>query len=537
MQVAFSDIATNYDIKLRFRVDDAREFFVERDDSELGFPERRKTDTFGPGLYIECRRNSINDEDCMSCYLYAGLYPYPGPVSWSVVGESLQGDIRYFEHSTTHTFTSGFGIGWGDALSKTKHWDELETLRQENALYITVTVQARLGFTACPSKCLDVSHKVVTTERPCDLQFVAYSARSRTGELSDSHELFADRETINKTCPQLAKYLKHPNRPHRMVSGLFLEADLHMDSSTDDRANIISCTADGSDSDFEDELNLESTQSVVGEDNDFIVAENDEAPVTADPSIGGTSHHGDTNGTVPWDAPPSDDASEWIFDDFEPAANVNEVVHPSGEVETEQEPDPLVVPADITDGKTTGSCESPPHCATQRTLPITTVVGAASSTWEAFLFYLYTDAVVFTPLTSRGQDTRKAFIADYKEKNPHRPAPCSCKSMYRLAYKLGMAELKALALKDLGSQISKENVVAEVFTEFTSEYEEVKNVEVKVLKEHWAELKNTKQVLEIFVKIARGDIPHAAGIMAAIHREDEPATGGFASLGTQERSQ
>ena len=53
--------------------------------------------------------------------------------------------------------------------------------------------------------------------------------------------------------------------------------------------------------------------------------------------------------------------------------------------------------------------------------------------WEALLFYLYTGTVAFAPLRSRGEKRRREYIESYQRKNPRRPAPCSCKSIYRLA--------------------------------------------------------------------------------------------------------
>ena len=102
---------------------------------------------------------------------------------------------------------------------------------------------------------------------------------------------------------------------------------------------------------------------------------------------------------------------------------------------------------------------------------------------------MYTGAITFAPLRSRGENARKDFIATYKAKNPHRPAPCSCKSIYRIAsivrdiydpprwsnepdlngLQLDMQDLQMLALKELGSQLSKDNIVMEVFTYFTSQ--------------------------------------------------------------------
>lgn len=96
-----------------------------------------------------------------------------------------------------------------------------------------------------------------------------------------------------------------------------------------------------------------------------------------------------------------------------------------------------------------------------------------------------------------------------------------------------MKELQALALKYFASQISKENVVSELFTKFTSEwvpvtqsslllisrrprYQDIMDVELGVLREHWEELKHTEQVLGLSARIVRGELPHAMSLLAAI---------------------
>lgn len=89
-----------------------------------------------------------------------------------------------------------------------------------------------------------------------------------------------------------------------------------------------------------------------------------------------------------------------------------------------------------------------------------------------------------------------------------------------------------MALKNLEEQISKENVVAEIFTKFTSRwvslgygypasqrlyrYEEVQKVELHVLREHWEELKHTEQVSDVSARIVRGELPHVTGVLAAL---------------------
>ncbi|KZT11404.1 uncharacterized protein LAESUDRAFT_268755 [Laetiporus sulphureus 93-53] len=61
---------------------------------------------------------------------------------------------------------------------------------------------------------------------------------------------------------------------------------------------------------------------------------------------------------------------------------------------------------------------------------------------------------------------------------PHKTVSCSPKSMYRLAEKYGLAELKQLALNNIRAQLCVQNILVELFSDFTSRYLEVHQLEV-----------------------------------------------------------
>ncbi|KAH9943866.1 hypothetical protein B0H21DRAFT_823409 [Amylocystis lapponica] len=141
------------------------------------------------------------------------------------------------------------------------------------------------------------------------------------------------------------------------------------------------------------------------------------------------------------------------------------------------------------------------------------VTGVASTTWEAFLFYTYTGTVTFAPLKSGGEVARRSFLDACRLDNPDRPVPCSCKSMYRLADEIGLDVLKVLALDHLRSQLSAESILAEIFSSFTSRYEEVKKIELHALTNFWHDLNGKPVSTEIFARIASGIYPHASWIL------------------------
>ncbi|KAJ6569196.1 hypothetical protein B0H19DRAFT_1065962 [Mycena capillaripes] len=100
----------------------------------------------------------------------------------------------------------------------------------------------------------------------------------------------------------------------------------------------------------------------------------------------------------------------------------------------------------------------------------------AFQTWKALLYYLYTRRVNFRPLKSEGP----------KEVAVIGPT-CSPKSMYRLADKLGLEELQALALASISSRLAENNILEEVFSSFTSVYPVIQELEVGVLTSNFSE--------------------------------------------------
>ncbi|TFK54524.1 hypothetical protein OE88DRAFT_1205027 [Heliocybe sulcata] len=95
----------------------------------------------------------------------------------------------------------------------------------------------------------------------------------------------------------------------------------------------------------------------------------------------------------------------------------------------------------------------------------------AYRTLKALIMYLYTGDIVFSPLKSskRGGTSGSSAIS------------CSPKSMYRLADKLGLDDLKALAFGAIKTGLSEENIMEEVFSKFTSLYSQVEELETEFL--------------------------------------------------------
>ncbi|KAF9467290.1 hypothetical protein BDZ94DRAFT_1026281 [Collybia nuda] len=82
----------------------------------------------------------------------------------------------------------------------------------------------------------------------------------------------------------------------------------------------------------------------------------------------------------------------------------------------------------------------------------------AHATWQALVYHAYTGEIVFSRLRSESMN----MIVD------DGGIRCSPKSMYRLADKLGLDDLKKEAFKALTERVTEDNVLEEVFSRFTS---------------------------------------------------------------------
>ncbi|KAH9951802.1 hypothetical protein B0H21DRAFT_192330 [Amylocystis lapponica] len=136
----------------------------------------------------------------------------------------------------------------------------------------------------------------------------------------------------------------------------------------------------------------------------------------------------------------------------------------------------------------------------------------AARTWEALLFYLLTGFIVFAP---EGQNCT-AFIQKFKAAYPARPTPVSCKSMYRLADKLGMEELKKRALVHLEAYLSQNTILDEFFSEFTSRHKEVLEMELPHIMKHWKILKASPELAAKIKEVTTGTMEHACAAMMAL---------------------
>ncbi|KAJ7461382.1 hypothetical protein B0H11DRAFT_2241811 [Mycena galericulata] len=129
------------------------------------------------------------------------------------------------------------------------------------------------------------------------------------------------------------------------------------------------------------------------------------------------------------------------------------------------------------------------------------VKGYAYKTWNALLYYLYTRKIVFCAPGSRNEPGSLT-------------QECSPKSMYKLADAFGLTDLKTLALASLRSQLSEENIVREAFSNFTSLYAEIQDIEVQFLLLHLPHL--NEEMAEMLKSICDEMRPHCFNVLRKV---------------------
>ncbi|KAJ6456218.1 hypothetical protein C8R47DRAFT_1165543 [Mycena vitilis] len=138
--------------------------------------------------------------------------------------------------------------------------------------------------------------------------------------------------------------------------------------------------------------------------------------------------------------------------------------------------------------------------AARRMGRVVPVKGHAFKTWNALLHYLYINKINFRSSPSGESASRMP--------------ECSVKSMYKLADKFALEELKSCALESMRAQLSEETIMREAFSTFTSLYPEIQDMEVEFLLQH---LPNLREGMgEMLRSVCDGRRPHCFNMLYRI---------------------
>lgn len=189
----------------------------------------------------------------------------------------------------------------------------------------------------------------------------------------------------------------------------------------------------------------------------------------------------------------------------------------------------------------------------------------AYATYKAVLYYIYTDVIVFAPISSSfistaqkraptivstaqapsdsqsnlldipkaGSSTetptsRREWIRKWQQSHPGRPSPCSAKAVYRLADKLGLLDLKERAYQHIQKSFTVDNIPYEVFSPFSATFSDVRKVQVNFFLEHWGDIRSSDAMRSVWQQIRIGRHPGFEEVwpLIAQHLEFNPKTGG-----------
>ncbi|KAL4261729.1 MATH domain-containing protein [Pleurotus pulmonarius] len=171
------------------------------------------------------------------------------------------------------------------------------------------------------------------------------------------------------------------------------------------------------------------------------------------------------------------------------------------------------------------------------------VKDVAYTTYHAVLYWLYTDWIVFAPLSSSfslpHDDTaspvtptgnahqtvvqgntpsagnprsvlatsRRQWIAQWMESNPGKLRPCSAKAVYRIADRLNLVELKERASQHIYKSLTADNIAYEVFSPFAAAFDDIRKFEVDFFLKNWATIRDSKAMRDVWQQIRVGHHP------------------------------
>ncbi|KAI5474263.1 hypothetical protein MNV49_003751 [Pseudohyphozyma bogoriensis] len=153
------------------------------------------------------------------------------------------------------------------------------------------------------------------------------------------------------------------------------------------------------------------------------------------------------------------------------------------------------------------------------------ITSARNSTYRAVLVWLQTSHIAFAPLSSSFHpslsptSTRLETLKNSLKAYGSLPVPVSPKSVYRLTHLLELPRLGQMALEEISSQLTVDNVALELFSSTSEVYAEVRKVELDFAVRHWAGVKKSKGMAEIERRMEAGeDLPNFGKIMWEINK-------------------
>ncbi|KAG1745859.1 uncharacterized protein EDB91DRAFT_1236190 [Suillus paluster] len=184
----------------------------------------------------------------------------------------------------------------------------------------------------------------------------------------------------------------------------------------------------------------------------------------------------------------------------------------------------------------------------------------AYATYRAVLYYIYTDVIVFAPISSsaptiastaqapsdsqsnlldapktgastENPTSRREWIRKWQQGHPGRPSPCSAKAAYRLADSESIIRIPGLLLltiQHIQKSLTVDNIPYEVFSPFSATFSDVRKVQVNYFLEHWGDIRSSEAMRNVWQQIRIGRHPGFEEVwpLIAQHLEFNPKAGG-----------
>ncbi|KIJ59615.1 hypothetical protein HYDPIDRAFT_118398 [Hydnomerulius pinastri MD-312] len=139
------------------------------------------------------------------------------------------------------------------------------------------------------------------------------------------------------------------------------------------------------------------------------------------------------------------------------------------------------------------------------------VKDTAFQTWYTLLSYLYTGKITFLPPTSSGARPKEYSMSLSEEPK------CSAKSMYRLACKVGLGDLRNEALTSILSNLTEHNILRELSCRLLSSNPPLLEMELDILYKHIASPPVVMGLPALVKRIANKELLHGADIIVGLH--------------------
>ncbi|KIM57529.1 hypothetical protein SCLCIDRAFT_28761 [Scleroderma citrinum Foug A] len=136
----------------------------------------------------------------------------------------------------------------------------------------------------------------------------------------------------------------------------------------------------------------------------------------------------------------------------------------------------------------------------------------AFQTWYCLMYYLYTGEVHLLPPKSSGnQGSRRLSL------NASEEPRCSAKSMFRLAIKLNLDELREHAFSMMNESLDERNLLQELASGFVGRYPRVLEMELDMLSQTIATAPIIEGLPALMRRISQKELPHGADIIIGLH--------------------